>query len=134
MAVKRQRKFMIVDGPGMLELQFSEFNPQGHVVEFMVEETGGAEVPGEVFSIISERKIMHCQVTGSDRIERRMKDALGRELPPGARRIRVRQGVWPLEGWYEPLKRKGLLREAQGFRNGVPPKDFVRRQLKVPVV
>jgi hypothetical protein len=134
MAAKKPQMFMIHDGPGAMEMQFSEYSPSGHIVEFAVEETDGAAVSGQIFGIIGDRRTLHCQVLGSDRVERRMKDVLGRELPPGARRIRLRQGTWPFEGWYDPHKRKGFLRESQGFRNGVPPRDYLRKLRRVPVI
>lgn len=127
MAAKRVKMFVIQDGPGMLEMQFSDYNPQGHIVEFQVEETSGMAANGKLCVMVGGRKGLHCQVTGSDRMERRMVDVRGWDIPAGARLIRVRSGMWPFEGWYEPRSRKGFLREAQGFRNGVPPPDFLKK-------
>ena len=109
-AKKNSDWFMIVDGPGLLEIQFSDYNPRGHVIGFTVEETSGAAVAGEVFLIIGGRRTLHCQITGTDRIERTLKDPLGREIPAGARLIRARFGWVPVEGWYDARKRKGFLR------------------------
>jgi hypothetical protein len=109
-AKKNSEWFMIVDGPGLLEVQFSDYNPRGHVIDFTVEETDGAMVPGEIFEIIGARRTLRCQITGTDRVERSLKDRLGREIPATARLIRARFGWVPVEGWYDARKRKGFLR------------------------
>lgn len=134
-ARKKPQMFVIVDGPGIQELQFSDYNPEGHIVQFVVEETAGATADGEIRTVLGERKTMYVQVTGTDRLERRLKDGLGQPIPAGSRLIRVRQGAaWPLEGWYEPRKRRGFLREAKGWVRGLPPRDFIRKLQKIPVI
>ena len=119
MAAKKQQMLAIVDGPGMLEMQFSDYNPQGHIVTLQVDDPKKCLAPGEFRE--KNPRSFHCQITGSDRIERVTHDVRGWEIPPGARMIRLRSGMWPWEGWYDPVKRKGLITEAKGFRNGVPP-------------
>lgn len=114
MAAKK-RMYLIRNGPSLLELMFSEYHLEGHVVEFTVEECADSR-DGEVTTVNGWRQMMHCQVIGSDRIERIMKDAIGREIPGTARLIRVRyNGVWLYEGWYNAgAPRWGLLCEVDG--------------------
>lgn len=109
---KKKRMVMITNGPSLMELQFSDYHLPGHTIDFMTEETDGAMVRGEIFRVTGKRLTFTCQVTGSDRIERSMKDALGQDIPWTARLIRVRIGYWRWEGWYNPISpRRGLLRE-----------------------
>ena len=108
------KMYMIVSGPSLMELQFSDYHLPGHTVEFRVEETSGAEVSGEIFRVGGRSTLGGCQVTGSDRVESIIKDELGRQIPGTARLIRIRcgDGFRFFRGWYNPTSpRDGLLIE-----------------------
>jgi len=105
-----QQELVILDGPGLLELQFSDYNPQGHVVSFTVD-SPRCLAPGEFRQ--KAPWTMHAQVTGTGRVERPMNDPLGRRIPGSARLIRLTyNGIFRFRGWFDPHERKGYLTAA----------------------
>lgn len=113
------RKMLLIwDGPGIVDLMFSEYSPGEQYLEFTVEGTDGVRGErrrgGVVFSVVEPAHgARGFRVTGSDRVEREMRDALGQYIPSSARLVRLFGwgGLW--EGWYNPgSPRRGFLQQA----------------------
>ena len=114
MAAKQALQLVILDGPGLLEFQFADYDPGGHVVTFIVD-SQRCLAPGE---FREKRSWTLCaRVTGSDRVECVMHDPLGRQIPGSARHVRItHNGVFKFKGWFDPRDRKGFLEECGKLR------------------